>query len=359
MQIDLFDYHLPKNLIAQLPSEPRDHSRLLLLDKKAGAVEDQHFYDLLDLLDQNDVLVLNETKVMPARLNGQKKTGGKVEVFLIKKIDDRFWECLVGGHGLKINDQIYFDLNLIGAITEDINGKLKKIKFNQTGDNFIKIVEQIGATPLPPYIKTADTAEIKEKYQTVFAKNKGSVAAPTAGLHFTEELLNKIKAKGTQVFTLTLHVGLGTFAPVVVEDITQHQIHSEWASISQEVAEKLNQLKKQKKNIIAVGTTAARTLEAFSTEDSLLEAGEKWVDIYIYPGYQYRFVDSLITNFHLPKSSLLFMVSALVGRENLLEAYRYAVKNKYRFFSFGDAMFISVFNQKTKKDPSLNSSPLS
>jgi len=207
-------------------------------------------------------------------------------------------------------------------------------------EEFSICVEEIGSTPLPPYIKTEDSEQIKKDYQTVFAKNKGSVAAPTAGLHFTPELLEKIKAKGVEILTVTLHVGLGTFAPVEVDDIEEHQIHSEWASISKTTAEKLNKLKQQRKNIIAVGTTAARTLESFATEKNILEHGDKWVNIYIYPGYKYKFIDQLITNFHLPKSSLLFMVSALAGRENIMTAYSQAVEKRYRFFSFGDAMFI-------------------
>jgi S-adenosylmethionine:tRNA ribosyltransferase-isomerase len=338
MKIGLFDYHLPKELIAQEPISPRDHSRLLILGKESK-IEDKHFYDLPDLLDQDDVLVLNETKVFPARLLGKKKTSGQVEVFLTKKIDQQTWECMIGGRGLKISDQIYFEENLIGEILADLDGKTKQVRFNKADKEFLSVVEKIGHTPLPPYIKTEDSQQIKKDYQTVFAKNKGSVAAPTAGLHFTTELLDGIKAKGVEILNVTLHVGLGTFAPVEVDDITKHKIHSEWASIDQATAEKLNKLKQQGKNIIAVGTTSARTLEAFAT-DGNLDFGDKWVDVYIYPSYKFKFVDQLITNFHLPKSSLLFMVSALAGRENILAAYNHAVAEKYRFFSFGDAMLI-------------------
>ena len=343
MKIDLFDYHLPKHLIAQTQIKPRDHSKLLVLDKTTGEIQDSYFYNLLNFLDSNDVLVLNETKVFPCRLLGQKKTSGKVEVFLVKKIETNIWECLVGGHGLKSGDKIYFAKKLTGEILGDINGKIKQVKFNFANQDFLKIVEQIGHTPLPPYIKTKDSADIKKDYQTAFAKTTGSVAAPTAGLHFTPALLKKIEAKGIKILKVTLHVGLGTFAPVEVEDITQHQIHSEWASIDKATANKLNKFKQQGKNIVAVGTTAARTLEAFSNKHGFLQAGEKWVNIYIYPGVKFKFVDSLITNFHLPKSSLLFMVSALAGREHVMKAYQHAVQNNYRFFSFGDVMLIKDF----------------
>ena len=348
MKIDLFDYYLPKYLIAQEQVKPRDHSKLLVMDKITGELQDAHFYDILNFLDSNDVLVLNETKVFPSRLYGRKLTGAKVEVFLAKKINADSWECLVGGRALKIGDKIYFDKKLIGEIISD-QGKIKKVKFNFAGDDFLKIVERIGHTPLPPYIKTEDSAHIKKDYQSVFAKTTGSVAAPTAGLHFTPALLKKIEKAGIKILQVTLHVGLGTFAPVEVEDITQHKIHSEWASIDKATAQKLNQYKKAGKKIVAVGTTAARSLEAFSaragsasggSDTYILESGEKWVNIYIYPGVKFKFVDSLITNFHLPKSSLLFMVSALAGRENILKAYQHAVKNSYRFFSFGDAMLI-------------------
>lgn len=339
MDIKLFDYHLPKHLIAQNQMKPRDHSKLLVMDKTTGELEDNYFYNLLNFLDSNDILVLNETKVFPARLLGKKVSGGQVEVFLHKKIALDIWESLVKGKNLKIGDKVYFSHKLIGEIISD-QGKIKQIKFNFRELDFLKIVEKIGYTPLPPYIKTTDGKQIKKDYQTVFAKSSGSVAAPTAGLHFTPALLKKIEAKGIKILKVTLHVGLGTFASVEVEDITKHQIHSEWASIDKATAKKLNQYKKAAKKIVAVGTTAARTLEAFSNSQGVLEYGEKWVNIYIYPGVKFKFVDSLITNFHLPKSSLLFMVSALAGREHVMHAYQHAVQNNYRFFSFGDAMLI-------------------
>lgn len=339
MQISLFDYNLPKELIAQKPMYPRDQARLLILDKKNGQIDHRHFYDLLDILDQDDVLILNETKVFPARLIGQKKTGGKIEVFLTEKISDDIYQAMIGGRRAQLGDMIYFK-NLECKIIKKLENKLWQVKFDKSGDDLDKAIEDIGSTPLPPYIKTQDSEKIKQDYQTVFARHRGSVAAPTAGLHFTEELLEKIKAKNIKIFKITLHVSLGTFKPVDVEDIREYKIHHEWASIDDAVVQELNKLKKAGKNIIAVGTTTARTLEAFTDKAGNLSAGQKWVDIYIYPGYKFRFIDSLITNFHLPKSSLLFLVSALAGRENILNAYQEAIKLKYRFYSFGDAMII-------------------
>ena len=339
MKIDLFDYNLPPELIAQEQIKPRDHSRLLILDRESKKIEHKKFYDLLDYLDQDDVLVLNETKVFPARLFGKKQTGGKIEVFLTSQIKDNIWECMIGGK-IKLNNKIYFD-NLECEVIKKLEDKIYQVKFDKTGQELEKLIEQIGQTPLPPYIKTQDSKKIKEDYQTIFAKSKGSVAAPTAGLHFTPELLKKLEAKNIKIFKITLHVSLGTFAPVDVEDITKYKIHSEWASIDQQTADELNKLKQQNKNIIAVGTTSARTLEAFADKNGQLEAGNKNINVYIYPGYKYKFVDDMITNFHLPKSSLLFMISALAGRELILDTYSQAIKLKYRFFSFGDAMFIS------------------
>ena len=341
MNIKLFDYNLPANLIAQRQVKPRDHSRLLILDRAKNKIAHQHFYDLPDFLNSNDVLVVNETKVFPARIYGKKSTGGKVEILLTEKIKAGTYLAMVGGRNLKINDFIYFAKKLECKIIKDIDGKTKEIKFNKSGKHLEKIINEIGHTPLPPYIKTKDSQSIKKDYQTIYAKSIGSAAAPTAGLHFTGEILKVLNKKKIKVFKVTLHVGLGTFAPVEVEDITKHQIHHEWASIDKRAAQSLNKLKKAGKNIIAVGTTSARTLEAFSDYSGRLKSGNKWVDIYIYPGYKYKFVDDLITNFHLPKSSLLFMVSALAGREFIMKAYSQAVKLKYRFFSFGDAMLIT------------------
>ncbi len=335
MKISLFDYKLPPKLIAQEQIKPRNHSRLLILDRAKQKIAHRHFYDLPDILTDNDVLVVNETKVFPARLYGKKKTGGKVEVLLTQKIDTKNYQALIGGRNLKVGDKIYFAKKLECKIIKDVDGKTKQIRFNNP-----KIIEQIGHTPTPPYIKTQDSAKIKKDYQTIYAKTSGSAAAPTAGLHFTKSVLDKLQKKGIKIFKVTLHVGLGTFAPVEVEDITKHQIHHEWAKVDKKTAAALNKAKQQGKNIIAVGTTSARTLEAF-TKNKELQSGKKWVDIYIYPGYKYKFVDDLITNFHLPKSSLLFMVSALAGRELILKTYKKAIAKQYRFFSFGDAMLIT------------------
>lgn len=341
MRISLFDYKLPTQLIAQKQIKPRDHSRLLVLDRENKKIEHKHFYDLPDYLRDSDVLVVNETKVFPARLYGKKATGGKVEVLLVERINPAVWQAMIGGKNLKVGDFIYLDKGLKAEIIKDIDGKTKEIKFNKSGRNLEKIIESIGHTPLPPYIKTKDSQQIKKDYQTVYAKSTGSAAAPTAGLHFTDRVLKKLDKKGVRIFKVTLHVSLGTFAPVEVEDIKKHKIHHEWASIDIKTVKELNRLKKQGKNIIAVGTTSARTLEAFADKKDHLKSGSKWVDIYIYPGYKYKFVDDLITNFHLPKSSLLFMVSALAGRELIMSAYKKAVKLKYRFFSFGDSMLIT------------------
>lgn len=341
MNIKLFDYKLPKELIAQKQIKPRDYSRLLILDRAKQKIVHQHFYNLVDYLTKDDVLIINQTKVFPARLYGCKKSGGKVEILLANQGKNNIWSALIGARHMKVGDYIYFQKNLEAKIIKDLDGKTKQIKFNLAGKKLTELIDQIGHTPLPPYIKIKDSRTIKKDYQTIYAKFSGSAAAPTAGLHFTSSLIDKIKKKGVKIFKVTLHVGLGTFAPVTVEDILQHKIHQEWAEIDSKTAQELNRLKKSGKNIIAVGTTSARTLEAFTNSKGQLASGAKWVDIYIYPGYCYKFVDDLITNFHLPKSSLLFMVSALASRELILKAYRKAIRLKYRFFSFGDAMFIT------------------
>ncbi|MBU1202531.1 tRNA preQ1(34) S-adenosylmethionine ribosyltransferase-isomerase QueA [Patescibacteria group bacterium] len=341
MNIKLFDYNLPHELIAQKQIKPRDHSRLLILDSAKQKIAHKHFYDLPDILTSNDVLVVNETKVFPARLYGHKSTGGKVEILLIDRVNPSGWLAMIGGRNLKVGDAIYFDKKLEAKIIKDIDGKTKQVKFNKSGKELDKIIDNIGHTPLPPYIKTKDSQKIKKDYQTIYARSIGSAAAPTAGLHFTDRVLKQLSKKGIKIFKVTLHVGLGTFAPVEAEEIEKHKIHHEWARIDKKTAEALNKLKKTGKNIIAVGTTSARTLEAFSDKTGDLTPGVKWVDIYIYPGYKYKFADDLITNFHLPKSSLLFMVSALASRELIIKTYQKAVAKKYRFFSFGDAMIIT------------------
>lgn len=339
MNIKSFDYKLPVGLIAQQPAKPRDHSRLLILEKHGVKIQHQHFYDLPDLLKRGDVLVLNETKVFPARLLGHKSTGGQVEIFLLKQKKNNIWQALIGGRHLKEGDKIYMPHGLVAEVVFNPPDKVKTIKFNYSGAKLNKLIVQVGQTPLPPYIKTKDSRKIRADYQTIFAKTSGSVAAPTAGLHFTKKLLRAIKNKGVKIYKITLHVAWGTFAPVKVTNIEEHKLHEEWVSIDKVTAADLNKLKKADARIIAVGTTTTRALEAM-THSGKLQSGSRWVNIYIYPGYKFKFIDSLITNFHLPQSSLLFLVSALAGRQNILQAYQIAVNKKYRFYSFGDAMFI-------------------
>jgi len=318
--------------------KPRDHSRLLVWDKKTQKIKHQHFYDLSDLLQSGDVLVLNDTKVFPARLSGRKSSGGQVEVFLLKPIKSGIWEALVGGW-TKPGTKIILAKDFAATVLGDTKDKIKQIKFNMAGAKLNKKIVQLGQTPLPPYIKTKDSPQIRRDYQTVFAKNRGSVAAPTAGLHFTKSLLSRLKNKGIKIYKITLHVGWSTFAPVVVSDIAQHHIHEELVSINKRTARAINKLKKSGSRIIAIGTTTIRALEAM-TKNGLLQSGQTWAKIYIYPGYKFQLVDALISNFHLPRSSLLFLVSALAGRQNILRVYQIAVRKKYRFYSFGDAMFI-------------------
>jgi S-adenosylmethionine:tRNA ribosyltransferase-isomerase len=346
-----FDYHLPVELIAQKPARPRDRSRLLLLDKKNGAMEHKYFYNILDYLEKGDVLVLNDSKVFPARLLGHKQeTGGAVEIFLHKRIKGSEWECLIGGRvrsGLKI---VFPGSSLAATVAKNNEDGTWQVGFNLSGNKFWRTIEKIGLVPLPPYIKRAQkTASDKNNYQTVFAKaNKvGSAAAPTAGLHFTKSLLKKIKAKGVKIVTVTLHVGLGTFAPVKTEKITEHKMHSELAAISARTAKSILAAKESGGRVIAVGTTSCRTLESADWKKftAQLKAGQLepqsfWTEIFIYHGYKFKIVDALITNFHLPKSTLLMLVSALAGKKHVDAAYREAISKGYRFFSYGDAMFI-------------------
>ena len=342
MQLSDFDYFLPEELIGQTPCEPRDHSRLMVMNKCDGNIEHKKFYDLLEYLQKGDTLVFNDTKVMPARLLGSKKgSGGKVEVFLLNRQKGDEWEVLVKpGKKARIGAKIVFGENLECEIIDnnDFGGRIAK--FNYQGI-FEEILDELGKTPLPPYIKAH--LNNKERYQTVYAKESGSAAAPTAGLHFTKELLNKCQAKGVNLAFVTLHVGLGTFRPVNVEEITEHKMHKEYYAVSQETAEIINTAKRNGNRVIAVGTTAIRTLESASTTDGL-QAKSGWTDIFIYPGYQFKIVDAIITNFHLPKSTLLMLISAFAGKEKILQAYQEAIKEKYQFFSFGDAMFLN--NQK-------------
>ncbi len=335
-----FDYFLPEELIAQDPLSKRDGSRLLILDRKTGEIEHKNFYDILDYINEKDFLVINSTKVLPARLLGNKEdTGAKVEVFLLQPTkDEGVWECLVKpGKKVKIGTLVVFEEGLLkGEIISRKDSGSRIIKFTYEG-SFMETINKIGEVPLPPYIKK----KIKDpdRYQTVYAKESGSVAAPTAGLHFTDELLKKISEKNVGIAEVTLHVGLGTFRPVNTEIITEHKMHSEFFSITDENVDKINKALKSGKRIIAVGTTSTRTLES-AVENKEIVKKEGWTDIFIYPGYSFKATDALITNFHLPKSTLLMLVSALASKDSILNAYSEAILKDYRFFSFGDAMFI-------------------
>lgn len=338
MQVKDFDYELPQEMIAQHPMEPRDHSRLLVVDKNTGIIEHKHFYDLCEYLKPGDLLVFNDTRVIPARLHGFKDTGARVEVFLLTRIDQNDWEVLVKpGRKLKVGAKIKFSDELSCEIIEhtDFGGRIARFHYDGI---FEEILDRLGETPLPPYITAP--LEDKERYQTVYSRENGSAAAPTAGLHFTKDLLSKIKSMGCEEVFVTLHVGLGTFRPVSVGDITDHVMHKEFYSVSQEAAQAINKAKSEGRRIIAVGTTAVRTLES-AGESGVIRAGGGWTNIFIYPGYKFRLVDSLVTNFHLPQSTLLMLISALSTRELMLATYAVAVAEKYRFFSFGDAMFIT------------------
>ena len=340
MKVSDFTFDLPEELIAQDPLEDRSSSRLLTLDKNTGEIGHDVFHNIVNYLKPGDCLVLNNTKVIPARLIGAKEeTGGKVEVLLLKRKQDNVWETLVKpGKKARPGARISFgDGKLVGEVIDVVDEGNRLVKFEYEGI-FEEVLDELGQMPLPPYI----THQLKDKnrYQTVYAKVEGSAAAPTAGLHFTEELLQKVREKGVEILDVTLHVGLGTFRPVKVENVLEHHMHSEYYEISEEVAEKLNQAKKDGRRIIAVGTTSCRTLEANHSKYGCFKAAHENTNIFIYPGYTFTGIDALITNFHLPKSTLVMLVSALAGREHILNAYKIAVNEKYRFFSFGDAMFI-------------------
>lgn len=341
MKLEDFDYELPEELIAQTPLKRRDSSRLLVLDKKTGEIEHHHFTDILDYLEEGDALVVNDTKVLPARLIGEKEdTKAVIEVLLLKNTENDTWECLT-----KPAKRIK-----LGTIVSFGNGELKAkcVSLGEEGIRHMQLIydgilyeilDKLGSMPLPPYIH--EKLEDKDRYQTVYAKEVGSAAAPTAGLHFTEDLLEKIKNKGIQFVPVTLHVGLGTFRPVNVENIKEHKMHSEYYSLSRETCDILNATKKNNKKIVVVGTTSVRVLETVMNKYGELKECSGWTDIFIYPGYQFKIVEHLITNFHLPKSTLIMLISALAGRGHVLEAYQEAVKERYRFFSFGDSMFIT------------------
>ena len=364
MKLSDFDYHLPEELIAQTPIEPRDHSRLLGLNKDTGEIQESKFYDILDQLWENDVLVLNKTKVINARLHwyiqtplSSKGEGSgvrseeidgfrkkEVEIFLHKQIDNKTWDCLVyPGKKLKPGKQIEFKLEKNGPVImtaeiKETSDSWRIVEFSKWGLEFMEIIEKLWEIPLPPYIK--EKLENSDRYQTVFNEISGSVAAPTAGLHFTPELIEKLEKKWVKFEKVLLHVGLGTFKNVEVEDVTTHNMHKEYIQLEEDVAERLNEYKKQWKNIISVWTTSIRVLESFTDETGLIKAGSMDTNIFIYPGYKWKFVDGIITNFHLPKSTLVMLVSSFAGKQNIEEAYKYAVENKFRFFSFWDAMFI-------------------
>ena len=335
-----FSFELPQELIAQDPLEDRSSSRLLVLDKETGEVSHHVFRDIIDYLNPGDCLVINDTKVIPARLIGSKVgTDAKIEILLLKRKSDQVWETLVKpGKKAKPGAKISFGEGLlVGEVIDIVEEGNRLVKFSYEGI-FEEILDQLGQMPLPPYI--THQLEDKNRYQTVYAKNSGSAAAPTAGLHFTPELLEQIKEKGVDVASVTLHVGLGTFRPVKAENILDHHMHSEFYRIEEEEAAKINRAKEKGGRIICVGTTSCRTVESAADENGRVKAGSGWTDIFIYPGYRFKILDCLITNFHLPESTLLMLVSALAGREHILAAYEEAVKEKYRFFSFGDAMFI-------------------
>ena len=339
MKTQDFYYDLPEELIAQTPLQQRDSSRLLVLDKNTGELQHRHFFDIIDFLRPGDCLVLNNSRVLPARLIGHRPTGGAVEVLLLRDLGDKKWECLCKpGRKMQVGNQVIFgDGELTATVCEIREDGNRVVEFHYEGI-FLEVLERLGKMPLPPYIK-AELAD-QERYQTVYSKEVGSAAAPTAGLHFTQELLEKVRAKGVQTAFVTLHVGLGTFRPVKAEEITEHHMHSELCMISQDTADVLNETKRNGGRIVCVGTTSCRTLESLVNEDGTFCASSKWTEIFIYPGYKFKAMDALITNFHLPESTLVMLVSAFAGRENVLNAYEEAVKERYRFFSFGDAMFI-------------------
>lgn len=334
-----FDFYLPEELIAQTPLEKRDTSRLLHLDKQTGEIEHKHFYDIKQYLHEGDCLVLNDSRVLPARLIGARPTGGTVELVLLKDLGDNRWECLSRpGRKTKPGQVLVFGNGELTAVVEEVTlGGNRIVKFSYEGI-FLEILERLGKMPLPPYIK--EELQDSERYQTVYSKELGSAAAPTAGLHFTKELLAEIADMGVKICYVTLHVGLGTFRPVKADKIEDHEMHSEFCIVPEETAETVNVVKRAGGRVIAVGTTSCRTLESFTTEDGTLQATSGWTNIFIYPGYKFKCIDALITNFHLPESTLIMLVSALAGRENILNAYNTAVKERYRFFSFGDAMMI-------------------
>lgn len=334
-----FWYDLPEELIAQTPLEKRDTSRLMVLDRDTGSVSHKHFYDVIEYLNPGDCLVLNDSRVLPARLLGQRPTGGAVELLLLQDLGNGQWECLAKpGKKCTAGQELIFGNGELTATVTDVKEDGNRIVTFHYEGIFLEVLERLGKMPLPPYIKAE--LQDRERYQTVYSREVGSAAAPTAGLHFTKELLEQIQAKGIQIAFVTLHVGLGTFRPVKAEEILDHHMHAELCQISAETADILNKTHQNGGRIICVGTTSCRTLESLVNPDGSFTAGSKWTEIFIYPGYQFKAMDGLITNFHLPESTLVMLVSAFAGRENVLSAYEKAVQERYRFFSFGDAMIL-------------------
>ncbi len=336
LSLKKFNYYLPINLIAQKPIRPRDCSRLMILNRKEKSITHDYFYNINKYIKPNSVLVANNSKVIPARLNGKKPTKGKAEILLLKQLKNDCWEIILKGKG-KLNLRIHFNEKLFGILEKQLSEQTWAIKFIAPQGGLQKELKKAGETPTPPYIKRKSNLH---EYQTIYAQQPGSSAAPTAGFHFTKKIIQKLKTIGIDMHFVTLHVGFGTFQPVRTENIENHQMHSEWGEIKRPIAQQLNKAKKEIKNIIAVGTTSCRVLEAFSSHNHILKTGAKSIQTFIYPGYKFKFIDGLITNFHLPKSTLLMLVSAFAGREFILQAYAEAIKKKYRFYSFGDAMLI-------------------
>lgn len=339
MKVEDFNYELPEELIAQDPIEPRDSSRLMVMDRQSGQLQHRIFRDIVDELHSGDVLVINDTKVLPARIYAHKETGAVIELLLLKQVEADVWQCLVKpGKKALPGAKLLFDLPELSAeVIEHSEEGSRLIRFNAKRD-FFELLDRLGTMPLPPYIKKP--LEDQSRYQPVYARERGSAAAPTAGLHFTDRLLNELSEKSVGITKVLLHVGLGTFRPVKAENVEEHVMHSEFYRVTEEAAAAINQARAAGGRVIAVGTTAVRTLETVSAEDGEIIPGEGWTQKYIYPGYRYKAIDGMITNFHLPKSSLIMLVSAFAGKKNVLQAYQTAVEEKYRFFSFGDAMFI-------------------
>jgi len=334
-----FWYDLPEELIAQTPLERRDGSRLMVLNRETGEIRHKHFYDVIDYLNPGDCLVMNDSRVLPARLMGHRPTGGVVEVLLLRDLGNKRWECLCKpGRKMQVGSEVIFGDGELTAVVREVREDGNRVVEFRFEGIFLEVLERLGKMPLPPYIK--EELQDQERYQTVYSKEVGSAAAPTAGLHFTKELLEKIREKGVNEAFVTLHVGLGTFRPVKAEEVTDHHMHSELCMMTAETANMLNETKRNGGRIICVGTTSCRTLESLVNDDGTFEAKSGWTDIFIYPGYTFKAMDALVTNFHLPESTLVMLVSAFAGREHVLNAYEEAVKQRYRFFSFGDAMFI-------------------